>query len=162
MSRYTWRIPTDMRAPAKWDIYLNNTMDQSATGAGCVTSGSYQAGLGTVYMQNNICIGASMGGVNVATLNASNNRSMSTTEATNYGFIPANKLSPSSSIRPSSGAGAQSYLSLFGGSCESLQDTSGAPWLGRILYCTGCDLGSRCIHVRRSVIFIVIEAESTY
>lgn len=120
----------------------NNTVDCSS-GGNCLamdskTPNSTYTALGTLYLRNNIwitngtptCIGVS-GCNSITTLIQSNNTpTMTTTEASTYGFIAGNKYSPSSSD-PNVAAQGMNLTSSCTGSFASLcQDASGAAWFG--------------------------------
>ncbi len=112
----------------------NNTINGLTTPdndpAACYSWDASSAGLGTLNWYNNICIpgSAGVGGFSVATINGSaTNYTMGSTEATTFGFVPANKLKPSS---PDSNTVAQgTNLTSFGIAALD-KDTNGAAWFG--------------------------------
>ena len=114
---------------------FNNTIDQSNGSAGCYKWYG-TAGLGTLYQQNNICIPGSnsAGSFSVTTLHSSNNYTMSTSEASTYGFTSANKYAPTSSDSNIAAQGVNPMSSLALSSTNFLSalqyDTAGAPWYG--------------------------------
>jgi Bacterial Ig domain len=130
---------------ARVGYILNNTMDMTSVPAGndaggCFAwyngpaqSGNAGPGLGTIYVQNNICRpgAGGVGAFQAATLHSSNNNTtMGATEATTYGFTPANKYRPTSSDPNVAGQGLN-FTSICSGELAAVcKDASGAPWLG--------------------------------
>jgi hypothetical protein len=116
--------------------YYNNTFDQNQNeySQDCWgwASGNPKA-LGTINQKNNICLDYNQsnpngGYFNVTTLNQSNNRNMTSTEANNYGFTSANKYAPTSSDSYVTGAGVNLTSSCSGNLTALCKDTEGAPW----------------------------------
>ncbi len=123
----------------------NNTMDMSAVPAGndpgpCYNwyngpaqSGTAGPGLGTIYFYNNICIpgAGGVGAFQAATIiGSATNYTMGAAEASTYGFVQANKYSPSSSDSNVSSKGANLTSSCSGILAALCQDASGAFWFG--------------------------------
>ncbi len=130
---------------------VNNTMDMTSVPAGNDAGACYSwyggAGLGTLYVQNNICMpgGGGVGAFQVAALRSSNNdNTMSAAEASTYGFTSKNKYSPSSSDPAISGQGANLTSSCGGNLTALCEDVSGAPWFGGsyVARQTSWDLGA--------------------
>ena len=127
-------------SPSNVGQIFNNTIDQTQNEytQDCIgwASGSAQ-GKGTLYYQNNICLDGNNndgGYPNVATLHKSNNRAMSTSEASTYGFTSSRKYFPSSSDPNVAGKGINP-MSLVSSSSSSIlgsmpYDAAGAPWFG--------------------------------
>jgi hypothetical protein len=115
---------------------FNNTMfpGNAVFNVSCLRWDSGPTGLGTVYIQNNLCDPSSggFGGVSVATQHVSNNYVISDSEAAQYGFTSARKYFPSSSDPNLAGKGANPMPSLpTSAPLASLAyDTQGAPWFG--------------------------------
>jgi hypothetical protein len=90
----------------------NNTMDMTSVPAGNDPGNCYSwsgsTGVGTLHSNNNICIPGTggVGGFSVASLQASNNYTMPSSEANTYGFTSAQKYAPSSSDPQVAGQGA--------------------------------------------------------
>ena len=115
----------------------NNTIDMASPGTAlsCYRwdPNATGTGLGTLNFYNNICIpnGGSPGSFSVTTINgATTNRTMSTTEASTYGFTAVNKYSSSSADPNTAGQGNNLTTSCSGNLAPLCQDTSGAPWFG--------------------------------
>ena len=119
----------------------NNTFDLSAETSlnPCYGWDSrYPQMAGTLYFQNNVCIpnATGTGGFNAATVHAASNYTMTTSEAGQYGFTPANKYAPTSSDPnvTSKGVNMVSLMSGLLSTVSNLQpiqyDAAGAPWFG--------------------------------
>ena len=105
---------------------FNNTMVPN--GGTCLNS---MGTMGTVYLQNNICIGGGgLGSIVAGATHSSNNRNMGTSEAGTYGLTAANKYNPSQSDPSMAGAGANLGTMCSGQLTSLCQDASGAPWFG--------------------------------
>jgi hypothetical protein len=133
---------------------LNNTMDQTISGAAGCYKWYGAAGLGALYTENNICIqgAGGLGSFSAATQHVSNNYTMSSSEASSYGFTSAQKYAPSSSDSHVTGQGAN-LSSLVTGKLASLaRDTTGAPWYGGsyIARSTSWDLGAYVVGASQS------------
>jgi hypothetical protein len=107
---------------------FNNTIDMTSGGSGEPCFYSEESTIGTLYLQDNICIGG-IGGIAATTLYQNNNYNMSTTEAAQYGFTAANRYSPSlADPNVENGTNLRSFCS--GNLSQLCFDTSGAPWFG--------------------------------
>jgi hypothetical protein len=111
----------------------NNTLDCS-NGVYCVATDSKGSLPGTINLENNIFITNGSNAValqsGVAKFNSSNNYTMSTSEASTYGFTSARKYAPSSS-NPNVSSKTVNLLNLATGSLAALAyDAAGAPWYG--------------------------------
>jgi hypothetical protein len=119
---------------SKVGYFANNTTDMSA-GWYCYRwdPNSSGTGLGTLNFYNNICIpsGSGAGSFSVATVNGSStNHTMSTSEASTYGFTAGNKYSPTSSDPNTAAKGANLTQSCNSVSAALCLDSSGTPWFG--------------------------------
>jgi hypothetical protein len=116
--------------------FANNTTDMATPGTAlsCYRwdPNATSTGLGTLNMHNNICIpNGGTGSFSVTTINgAATNYTMNPPENTNYGFIPANKYSPSSADPNTTGTGTNLTSFCTGSLAALCQDASGTPWFG--------------------------------
>jgi hypothetical protein len=127
----------------------NNTVDCS-TGQFCVrTGGGGAEQFANLYINNNIFI-TNSGAISIqtgavgGTISTDNTYSMQTSEASTYGFTPANKYAPTSSDPHIVGQG-RNLGSSCSGHLEALcEDTGGAPWYGGtpVARSTTWDLGA--------------------
>jgi len=114
----------------------NNTVDCSA-GSGCLSpGGSGYNGAGTLIVRNNLwitdgtptCFGGSCS--TIATLVMDHNYTMPTSEASRYGFTPADLYYPSSSDSKVAAAGSNLASQCSGNMVSLCKDPRGAFWYG--------------------------------